>query len=51
MIENQIPYRIVLWLTNLLIERPQKVKKSENLKKSKGGHSSIFSKKNEIKFF
>jgi hypothetical protein len=45
MIENKIPYRIVPKLTDLTIKWSQKAGKSENLKKSKGVHSSIFSKK------
>jgi hypothetical protein len=40
--ENKIPNRKMI---NLLKKWAQKVKINENLKKSKMGHSSIFSKK------
>jgi hypothetical protein len=45
MIENKIRYRMVPLLTDLTTKWSQKARKSENLKKSKEGHSSIFFKK------
>jgi hypothetical protein len=51
MIENRIPYRKVPWALahEFAYKMARKVKKSKKLKKSKGGHSSIFSKKNKRK--
>jgi hypothetical protein len=49
--KNKIPHRKVHWFKNLIVKWSQKVRKSENLNKSKGNHSSVFFRKKGKKLF